>query len=942
MPWTLRADSRGRLSVDLDGDKCISITPRDVALLALGLLLHDIAKPYVLKGERHALLGYEYLEDPRRFREVLKELCSKRGIEPQLLSNISDNELVKIREVILLHHMGIDKNWYGSISNKIGSINNKLAVLFSRPFDLIASSVYGFVSKELTDDLSSKFQGEFIQVNPFSRIPTSKIPIQISGKKTLSDALSDMMRDSVEVVVKKYLECARERTFEPACDIPLYDHGVFTASLSLMLCNYATVGGIDGFSTIDENTLKEIFKKYVSNVKLAWLVVDITGLWSLVERSVKPDDLAGFAYLVNAYQRSLVGVISEYATQKLRGCSDDPLLREIVKEILVPLTRQGSVIISLLPENVAYGVQRAFEGGELLQKVRDEVLKTLNSNVNIKNIEVDLERILRYGTMISVASADFQACQDDDVYACVARELQEKLNEAFRSLSALQVLEKPPKPPEEPCWYCGVNQAVESVDIYYYGSEDVPVKACRACQYVRKLGERLVQASKIYAEIVEEGNIGLIALVPRVRTFYAGWNAEIHRIVYAQKNLKNIRDILNKTISKLSSDEFKIHQSLEIFPNILEKILETSGKKDIEYYNIKRMIDSCIGPVKNFTMFIKGNIHEFEAAFSILDKIYSYRLAEYFIRTLNNIYWIIKYCEAPPKSGAEVLEYYCKLLMLYYDLLIEVALSEELFGSLENIFDATYPFTSTLSVIIERNIKMAAPLFMAHPARLMARERFWSETLEEISRKLGNAPMILGGGGNYLFVVVPGEQVWEALGKILEVLEGRGFSRGCSVLGPFTWEVLDAEGPAAALSVFIAGGKYPMYRLLRTAFELARRPFVRGESRYPVRCFLADVRTGFDPAPGAHSLVPLWLFAHLFDAVEGADEGELTLAHRLMLAGGYDKAHEAVAATVRRGFERGLRGALGEALEIERMRLDPSIYYVIASLINLKRYCQAS
>jgi hypothetical protein len=940
MPWTLHVDGEGKLSVDLNGDKTIIAEPREVALLALGLLLHDIAKPYVLGGEKHALLGYEYLENASRFRRLLEKLGSELGIDRQLLSNLSDDELTKIREVVLLHHMKIDKDWYKSIYNKIENkrIDNKLAVLFSHSFDIVASSVYGFISKELNDRLSSKSQNKFIQVNPFSRIPIGELPIRISGKKAMSDALTIMTRDAIEEVVKRYLRDARERTFEPACDIPLYDHGVFTASLSLMLCYYASIDGIiRDFNAIDARALEKIFENYVSNVKLAWLVVDITGLWSLVERSLKPDDLAGFAYLVDVCQKGFTRVISETVVQKLYGCSSDPLLREIAEKILVPLTRRGSVIISLLPASIAEYIRQAFEEGELIRKVREEVLKTLGEKIKVDGIEMDLERILRYSTMISLAIADFYECREDEVYACVAKKLQDKLVEALRSLSALQVLEKTPEPPKEPCWYCGANEAVESVDTYYYGGEEIPVKACRACQRVRMLGKQLVQASKIYAAISEKENIGLIALIPGVKMFYTGWNVDIDRVICISKNLRNVKKSLNETINKINKDKKVIHKCLEKIPGILKETSKASS------------VHAVICDIVSFLEFIKNRMREFETAFSILDEVYSYKLAERFTEILDNTYWVIEYCRKSPRDVAGILDY-SKLLTLYYDLQLEEIFLEKFFKSLKIVFDSTEPFIETLSTIIETKEELATPLLMAHPARLMARERFWSEVLEEISSELRDALLIPGSRGNYLFVVVPGEQVWEVLSKILRVLEKRGFlalerkgsRRELPVFGPFMWEVLDAEGPVVALSVFIADGKYPLYRLLRTAFGLARRPFERGEGRYPVRCFFADVRTGFDPAPVPHTLVPLWLFAYLFDAVEGADGEELTLAHRLLLAGGYDKAHEAIATIVRRGFERGLRGALGEALEIERMRLDPSIYYVIASLINLKRFYQAS
>jgi hypothetical protein len=959
MSWTLNVNDKGELSVNLNGDKNISITPREVALLALGLLLHDIAKPYALGGGKHALLGYIYLEDTSRFRKLLEKLSSELDIDKQLLSNLSDDELAKVREVVLLHHMEIDKDWLKSIHiKKIENINSKLAVLFSHPFDYIASSVYGFVSEELINRLSESQSGKFIQVNPFSRIPIGELIIS----KPIPDPLTAMTQDSVEKVVERYLRDAREKTFEPACDIPLYDHGVFAASLSLMLCHCAGIDGIRD-NVIDERDLEKIFKNYISNVKLAWLIVDITRLWSLVERSLKPDDLAGFAYFVDACQKSFTKVISETAVEKLYGCSGDPLLREIAEKVLVPLTRRGSVIISLLPVSIAEDIRQAFEEGKLLQKVREEVLKELlkksgGEKLKADGIEVDLERILRYSTVISLAIADFhelqeREVQEDKVYVRVARGLQNKLVEALRGLGVLQVLEKDPEPPKEPCWYCGVNEAVESIDTYYYGGEDIPIKACRACQHVRMLGKQLVQASKTYAEISEEENIGLIALIPGVKVFYSGWDldakitSEIERPLKDIKKQEKIKKIerlpryikkqLDEAINKLHNNKNAMRQSLEKIPSILEVLKEAPKASSVHD-------DLCkvIGPLKSKIENIKDKMRKFEVIFRILDN-YSYNLAERFTRILSNTYWVMEYRSGSSRGNAEIPEY-SRLLMFYYDLLLVEIFLEKFFNSLKIVLDSTEPLITTLFTIIdiekeESKKESLVSLFIAHPARLMARERFWSGTIEKISRELKKA-LVIPERGNYLFIVVPGEKVWEALSKILTVLKEEGFLKELSVFGPFAWKVLDVEGPVIALSVFIANGKYPLYRLLRTAFEVTRRPFEHWEDKYPVRCFLADIRTGFDPAPGAYTLVPLWLFAYLFDAVEGAGREELLLAHRLLLAGGYDKAQEAIAAAVRRSSERGLRGKLMEALEIERMRLDPSIYYVLASLINLKRYCQ--
>jgi hypothetical protein len=154
----------------------------------------------------------------------------------------------------------------------------------------------------------------------------------------------------------------------------------------------------------------------------------------------------------------------------------------------------------------------------------------------------------------------------------------------------------------------------------------------------------------------------------------------------------------------------------------------------------------------------------------------------------------------------------------------------------------------------------------------------------------------------------------------------------------FAWELLDVDEPLFTISIFLADGKYPLYRLLRTAFSLAVKPFERGEPKYPVRIFFADLRTGFDPAPGPHLLVPLWLYAYMLEKLELASEEQLRLAHRLILATGYDRAPEAFATVVRRSIERELPNEFWEVISDEMVWLTPSEYYILANLINLKRY----
>ena len=235
---------------------------------------------------------------------------------------------------------------------------------------------------------------------------------------------------------------------------------------------------------------------------------------------------------------------------------------------------------------------------------------------------------------------------------------------------------------------------------------------------------------------------------------------------------------------------------------------------------------------------------------------------------------------------------------------------------------------------------------MGHPARLKARAEYWSKTLEEVkarvkgrfSRSKGSILIIPEEASDYLILAISGPLLYEVLQELCDVLRKRGYFVGLPCFEPFTWELLDVDAPLFTISIFLADGKYPLYRLLKTAFSLAAKPFERGEFRYPVRVFFADMRSGFDPALGPYSLAPLWLFAHMLRVTEQIGGEQLRLAHRLVLAAGYDRAREALATVARRSVERGLADQFKKFVSEMVERLTPVEYYALASLINLKRY----
>jgi hypothetical protein len=76
----------------------------------------------------------------------------------------------------------------------------------------------------------------------------------------------------------------------------------------------------------------------------------------------------------------------------------------------------------------------------------------------------------------------------------------------------------------------------------------------------------------------------------------------------------------------------------------------------------------------------------------------------------------------------------------------------------------------------------------------------------------------------------------------------------------------------------------------------------------------------------------------LLEVIRRASEEQIRLAHRLILAAGYNRAREAFVTLVRRSAERKLGSNFEKALSLDLEHLKPYYYYTLANLINLKRY----
>jgi hypothetical protein len=888
MPWTLHVDSKGELSVDLNGDKNLSITPRDVALLALGLLLHDIAKPYVLAGERHALLGYRWLDD-----QSIKFVLKKLGLW-NVANQLKPEDFEAIREVVLLHHMQVDKEYGASLNNK--KLKSKLAACFARPFDLIASSIYGFICEACRKALESSSEMKFYNVNPFTRIVkhSFKIPgnIDILIKQQLP-------RDALDV----YQQTARERTYEPACDIPLYDHAFFSAALSLLLLapEIARNKTINK-NQIDDSSIEEIFEELMRGCRASWIVVDATGLWKLIERSVKPRDLEAFAGFARETCRLIAETISELAAERL--VQGDNLLKEVVK-LLTPLSREGSVFIALLPEDTAACIKNV-----LFSKVAEKLSRKMGlMSPEERNM---LLNVLRSSVAISVATVEFVNSKKLENIAAI---IQDKLMEALEAHQT-NILSKAPT--KEVCWYCRVNDADDIIDVYFYGVEEVAVKACKVCKTI--ISKYKTKSSEEFAKITEKGDkIGIIVIIPNIKLLYGEW-----------KWRKDIAQINFEDISKITNSRYK---------ESIEKLKKSSNLFTKPEISDIKQVKKILGPIRGTLSIIQKMYVDHPYYKSLMKNIY-----EKIYKSMQQINILL--------SSKSYKDIYIDLPSFYYDLynlliLLDEKLGRELKDTLENNIK---PLWSSLRAFSQNEYKSCfnEHFFLGHPARLRARAKYWSSTLKELSKEVRDIMKILKEKENvliipedandYIVFVVRGPLLRKVLLQLCDVLKRERYFIGSRRFESFTWELLDVDSPLFTISIFLADGKYPLYRLLRTAFSLSTKPFEDGELRYPVRVFFADLRTGFDPAPGPYSLVPLWLFAYILERVEQASGEQLRLAHRLVLAAGYDRAREAFATVVQRSAERELGKEFEDFMAEEMEWSTPNEYYTLANLINLKRY----
>jgi len=947
MPWTLKlsqnqSESQSKnyfISVSLNNDFQVDITPKNAALFTLGMLIHDIAKPLVLGGAKHSILGYQKLQD-----QVLKEILKGIGIDDKIVDTLTHDDLESIREAVLLHHMEVYLDGHSSLDCKV--IQSKLAAIFAHPFDIIASSVYGFVDQECRERLErGGGRDEFITVNPFTRAVLEKYHI------------IDNNTGSMELL-EKYRNESRERTYEPACDISLYEHARFAATLSFLLLfldQDVLKNILTKFKEISENEQNEIMKNLSESWRLTWLVVDLTPFWSLISHALKPSDLVAFTLFVEKLKTQIAEKIRRCLVEAITDKKDEKLIEEIIK-IIIPLSENSSVIVALLPSHVAKACK-----DKLLLDLIEEIMKNIDDTKDSvqtlleswADLKVEFENLLKNYIRISTHDVIFDTSYEE-VFDGIANKLQQSLEEVLEVLSGVMTEKlssiKIDTSPEssEYCWYCGLNPALEKIDTYRYGQTDIEIKACRACQKIIK--KYATNESKEFARLSEGQKIGLIALIPNFEIFYSSWQIDNKRNIIDDENVKKLKNALEEL-------DFKQEE--------YQRKLEKYRKKQISFDEFRKSLRKSLGPFNNIEK-INEVIQLLENEFPIDSWSASVYLDD-FIRDLRDLIDILKELEVILKPSTKNEDQQNDRLDIYYELLFKMS----------RIFEKKKGITNTISFIVDSisplyrsflNIKdypkcLQTPFFLAHPARLASRADFWVQTLQEIKEQLekefernnsgDNSPNILiipKQKSDHLFIVVPGKQLYRVQDIVLEKLKEKGFIlryddnklyQEILPVDTFVWEILDVPAPAVTVSIFLADGKFPLYRLLRTAFTLARKPFEPDEKKHPIRYFYADLRSGFDPSPFPWTIGPIWLMYLLKQGIiDKANSDELKLAHNLILQGGYENARESIIAFIRRSYERGFT-SLDKALLLECDRLTPSSYYLLANLINLKRYCMS-
>mgnify|MGYP001772763975 CR=1 FL=1 len=910
--WKVSVRKDGNIVVETNSDQSTEINRKDIVLLAWGMLLHDIAKSYYLGGELHSAVGYIFLGEKTRLENIIKRILKEEVGESDPPLNLSDDDKEGIAEAVLLHHFKVDKALLGKNEKEL---KNKLAVL-SHFYDVVSSATYGFIDERCIDKLAGKNPRSFPLVNPFTRIKITNLELACNKSGINEDEIS---------VLSRYKR-ARERTYEPLTDVSLFEHARFSATLALasiaLLNSDRRVVNLYDKMEIDEKASLEevprrIFLESGVEARLAWLVVDVTGLWSLLERATKPALLEAYGKLFKDIQEAVVKVIREVSIHEY-GLGYDELARGIVS-ITTPLNTSGGRLIALLPAAIA-------------EEVRDRLLDRLVKSLALKyngwssDEQASLRRIL--ATYVQVGLEQFSllggASNEQSVEKEVAVRLKESFRKAHEKLEPLESVTLDAVSDSRTCAFCGVNEATESIDEYRYGTESVKIYACKFCKHLYE--SRKTGLAVLFNKLEDEGvPAGMLCIMPNIDVMHGEWCWKSRKDRRSRKNLPLIDSDTLNNLKSLAEDTFK---KLESF------------KHDLKQNNVSKVQKSVKGWMNHVMNRVGGEFQQIceeelrqTRAHGVLCSLHERMLAR--IRELQ-----VLVDSADKQSLERIINELWTMFNMYRNFISSFESHKNRIDSLFEMFDA----------LRNNGGCLAQASLRAHPTRVLSRNKFWTSTLEEIKANVagGRESVVTIALGSYaLILVMPATQLPGVLDKVLRVLRERRYFvlakgdsgvMGALGVGSLAWEALDQDRPVASLSVFLFKADYPLYRLFHSAFEAAVMPFKDGELKSPVRVFYADVRTGFDPSPGLHNFVPLQLFGEVAERVGEMGE-EAPLVERVLLTSSYDSIRSNLAYLLGRLRERGLGGRRLTGLLDELMPyMTHEAFYALVNLINLNRY----
>ena len=866
----------------------VSIKPskRDIFYLTLGMFLHDIGKTQVLRGSKHAPLGFELIYNSEN--KYIEDIVNEFFLGSNLPVKIDDEAKEKISAPIFLHHFEIESFYDISLPKKVFEKYPSYLLLTSilaHPIDIISSSVYGFLNESLKNKLESLRRKEFIRVNPFTRVELKKISLKdINNNDELEKMRDKYLNENLKEIIRLYRD-ATERTYEPTYDVPLREHCLFAALLifltllSLRERDYAKC--IRNYKEISEEKSKEIFVCLFKNIKWFWYIVDLTAFDEITYRSVELRDM----YALNNF-------VSEYLIEKIKH-----IIREIFREkynindsclkatvsVLIPFIATRRIIISLLPYSLMDNIDNILHK-EIVNLIVNEI------EVNRKEISRLISKYVRTG-IGEVMFNDYGQVTD------IAKVLREGLERAFLSLKSLSVFEIPMV--NDSCWYCKINPGkIVDRKKYAYGMEDITIKKCKVCN---KIIESFVKAGDLKAKSLDEyadenSNIALIRISINHDTLNKGWRyKKIHEY-------KKLIDILFNKINVLSEIEKNVIEVLNI-SNFSERRNEV-GSNILKHKNTVNQI---------YSDFMQS-----------LEKI------DGFLSFFKNIL-IDSFKNFCGKINTNINEL-CRDLDLYQLL----RYSRELNKNICKFTKDNIPLYEIYSSINISNIPPESSEielgFINHPSRILSRYNFSISLLKKIESKLKNNNLFIIKGDD-LLIICPGNSIWDILKKIISILDKNGFIQ--SVMPDLIWNSFENVLPTLNLSIYLMKSKYPLYRVLEHSklVSLLRLNFL-----CPLRVYVNDIRSGFDPGIGRYYFIPFSLFYLFFDIIRSINDEDTKYVHRIISESRFDDVRSSLAYILYK-YDFKSPDFVDLINIFVKYGLSEVEFYYLYSLINFRKYC---